>query len=195
MPRIEAENIEKHIRLQTERILAAAGELFGRRGYRDTDMGDIAKAVGLARNSLYRYYPNKDHILLACLERDMGPSLDRIRALENDYPDPRERLQVWLDLQLQIAEVSCHGAMQMVEDIRANSPQLRKQISALHEPPEQVLHTAVGEILNGSGRDAELVGGMISSMVRSAAATAMRTGKQAEIRAELGASVARVLES
>jgi AcrR family transcriptional regulator len=81
MPRIEAANIEEHVRLQTGRILTAATQLFRDLGYRGTDMEDIAQAVGLARNSLYRYYPNKDHILLACVLRDMVPFVEELQSL------------------------------------------------------------------------------------------------------------------
>lgn len=79
MPRIEAANIEEHVRRQTGRIRSAATQLFRDLGYRGTDMEDIAQAVGLARNSLYRYYPNKDHILLACVLRDMVPFVEELK--------------------------------------------------------------------------------------------------------------------
>jgi AcrR family transcriptional regulator len=82
VPKISAANIEEHIRVQDGRILDAARALFSANGYRGTDMGDIAKAMGLARNSLYRYYSNKDHILVAVMQRDMIPYVARNRALE-----------------------------------------------------------------------------------------------------------------
>ena len=65
MPRIAAANIKEHVRIQSEKILDAANVLFRNNGYHHTDISDIGSAIGLARNSLYSYFPNKDHILLA----------------------------------------------------------------------------------------------------------------------------------
>lgn len=193
MPRIEAENIDQHIRLQTQRILDAASQLFAERGYRNTEVRDIASAVGLARNSLYRYYPNKDHILLACLQREMEPHLDRIRELEDIHADPLQRIDAWIDLQLDIAATSCHSMMHMANEIRENSPELRADISALHQPTGDVLATAVASLLAGSGRDAGLVSEMIASMLRSAAAVGMRGGDPDVITRELKDSISRIL--
>ena len=72
MPKINAASIEEHVSRQKELLLDEASKLFRRKGFRATDMADIANAMGLARNSLYRYYPNKDHILVACVQRDMS---------------------------------------------------------------------------------------------------------------------------
>jgi AcrR family transcriptional regulator len=193
MPRIEAESIQAHVRIQTGRIIDAAARLFNERGYRATDLSDIAREVGLARNSLYRYYSSKDHILLACLERDMGPSLARIRELETAIADPRERIDAWLELQMEIAATTCEGSMQMVEEVSASSPELRRQIAALHEPPASVLRAAMKQALAGSDRDPELLSAMITSMVRSAASYAMRSGQRPQALEQLKAAVGRVL--
>jgi len=193
MPRIEAESIQAHVERQNDRILDAASELFRESGYRGTDLSDIAAQVGLARNSLYRYYASKDHILIACLEREMAPLLDELRRLEQLAPDPRERIRRWIDLQLKIAATSCHGAMQMLDDVSRSAPELGGQIAALHEPASAVLRTAVAQLLAGSDRDAELASSMIASMLRSAAAHAMQHGREAEVKEQLEAAVARVL--
>ncbi|MDP7661245.1 MAG: helix-turn-helix domain-containing protein, partial [Gammaproteobacteria bacterium] len=79
-----------HIRNQGKRILDAAQDLFTTRGYQGTDMADIAESMGLARNSLYRYYSNKDHILVAIVRRDMVPFFDQFNAIEHLIADPKE---------------------------------------------------------------------------------------------------------
>lgn len=43
-----------------ERALAAALELFGRRGYAGVSMNDIAQAVGVRAPSLYKHFDSKD---------------------------------------------------------------------------------------------------------------------------------------
>lgn len=193
MPKIAAANIEEHVRQQTGRILNAALELFSQHGYRGTDMGDIAQAMGLARNSLYRYYPSKDHILVAVMQRDMVPYVERIDALEQSHPEPSARLDAWLDLQMELATGPCHATIKMLGDMRESSQELRREIGALHEPPRRVLKGAVASLLAGSGRDPKLVSAMISNMVQAAGALAMGSDDVAGVARELKRSVRSVL--
>ncbi len=195
MPRIEAENIQAHVRQQTDRIVDAASKLFSERGYQGTELSDIAKEVGLARNSLYRYYPNKDYVLLACLKRDMAPGLARLRKLEDSVKDPRKRIEAWIALQMEIALTTCHDAIHMLADTSENSDDFRRQISALHEPPAQVLRRALDELFANTNRDVALMSAMITSMVHAAASRAMETGQQSAVLAQVSAAVRQVLLS
>ncbi|UCG71725.1 MAG: TetR/AcrR family transcriptional regulator [Chromatiales bacterium] len=195
MPRIEAESIEAHVEAQNQRILDAAMALFEERGYAGTELRDIAGSVGLARNSLYRYYPGKDHILLACLHREMGPRLERIRTLDEQFPDAQARIDAWLDVQMDIAATSCHGAIRLVENLRDHSPEFRDEVHKLHEPAADVLQRAVGELLASSGRDVELVAAMVSSLLNAAARKMMESGGRHEVMAELKRSVQSLLEA
>lgn len=194
MPKISAASIEEHIQAQTGRILDAASELFSVNGYGDTDMGDIAKAVGLARNSLYRYYSNKDHILVAVMQRDMVPYVARIRALEDDISDARERIDAWLDLQIELATGPCHATIKMLGDMREASQEFRQEMGALHEPPREVLKAAVARLMKGTGRDVQTICVMISGMVQSAGALAMESERAAAIARELKISVGKILD-
>ena len=195
MPRIEADSLEEHVRIQTNRILDAAVALFDDRGYSGTELRDIAGSIGLRRNSLYRYFSNKDHILLACLQREMAPHLARVRKLEQSIPDPRQRVDAWIDLQMQIVTTACHGMMRMAGELSDSSPELRKDIMALHEPLNQVLQQAVQELLRDSQRDAALVGDMIAGMLRAAATRALAQDESAQISEQLKDAVRRVLNT
>lgn len=194
-PRIDAASIEEHVRAQNGRILDAAGRLFRERGYRQTDMDDIARAVGLARNSLYRYYRNKDFILLACVARDMGDWMAEMRNLEALHPDPRERLGVWLDMQVDIATSPVHATLEMMGEIRADAPELRRQLMQLHEAPAAALEGTVAELVRGRRRDAALLIALIRGMVDGAASHAMRRDNKAAVKRELRRSVERILDT
>ena len=194
MPKIAASNIEEHIRQQTGRILHAASELFNERGYRNTDMGYIAKSMGLARNSLYRYYASKDHILVAVMQRDMLPFVERTLQLKSQFEDPAERIDAWLELQIELATGPCHSMMMMLGDLGEVSDELRSEIRALHEPPRAVLESSVAELLKGRPRDAKVVSAMIGGMVQSAGAMAMQNNQSREVAAELKKSVRKLFD-
>ncbi len=53
-----------------DRILRAAAACFRERGVEGTSMGDIAAAAGLQRPNLYRYFPNKEALVLEVLMRE-----------------------------------------------------------------------------------------------------------------------------
>jgi AcrR family transcriptional regulator len=195
MPRIEAETIEEHVRLQTARVLDAAGELFRSRGFRATDMADIASALGLARNSLYRYYPNKEHILVACVERDMEPFLKRIEGLERSFPRPRARIDAWIDMAIDMATSPEHATMELMREVQESSAELREKIMLLHELPGAVLERAVTAVLGRGRRDPTLVAAMIAGMVQSGARQALTRARKAAVKRELKSSVARLLRS
>lgn len=194
MPRIDAASIEEHVRLQTARILDAATALFRERGYGKTDMDDIAHAVGLARNSLYRYYKNKDFILLACVERDMGAFVERMRTLDSLYPDPVQRIGAWLDMQMDMATSPAHATMELMAEIRTDAPELRKRLMELHDAPGNVLQGTVAEIARGKRRDTGLIIALIKGMVEAAAGQAMRRENKMAVKRELRRAVERVIE-
>jgi AcrR family transcriptional regulator len=52
-----------------ERILAAAERCIDRHGIRKTTMDDIASEVGLSRPSVYRYFADRDDLLIELISR------------------------------------------------------------------------------------------------------------------------------
>lgn len=50
-------------------ILDAAVRLFGVRGFNETTVEEIAEAAGVAKGTIYLYFPSKDHILMALKKR------------------------------------------------------------------------------------------------------------------------------
>jgi AcrR family transcriptional regulator len=194
MPRIDADSIAEHVRIQTARILDAANRLFRERGYRNTDLEDIAAAVGLARNSLYRYYPGKDHILLACVRRDMVPFVAGLKALGTRYPDPMQRLGAWLDAQLEMATGPAHATLEMVAEIGQAGPGLQRQLAALHELPAGVIEATVTELLHGARRDVRVVTALVGGLVDAAARQVLRGAPRATVRRELRRAVAGLFD-
>jgi len=58
-----------------ERILAAAAEVFGRRGL-DVSLDDIAAAAGVGVGTVYRRFPDKDALIDALFEEKIGRAVE-----------------------------------------------------------------------------------------------------------------------
>ncbi|MFN8040539.1 MAG: helix-turn-helix domain-containing protein [Acidimicrobiales bacterium] len=193
MPRITAPTVAEHVRLQERAILDAAGRLFAERGVSGTDLGDIAAEVGLARSSLYRYFPDKDHILLAWFERELQPVIDQSATLlEGDDP-PVERIVRWMRFQIDyVADPSHDLAPRLAAEIGAVSQEVQHAIAAghmrLYGQPAALVAEAVPP-----GRDARLVLGVLGGILRATGEAVAAGTPLALARAELDRDVRAVL--
>src|ERR1700744_5807420 len=73
-----------------ERILAAAERCIDRHGIRKTTMDDIACEVGLSRPSVYRYFTDRDDLLIELISRHARALLGRARksiSRQSSLPD------------------------------------------------------------------------------------------------------------
>jgi AcrR family transcriptional regulator len=52
-----------------EKIVASALDLFTASGFADTQMTDIARAIGMSRTSLYRYFRDKLELSIVIVVR------------------------------------------------------------------------------------------------------------------------------
>jgi AcrR family transcriptional regulator len=178
--------------------------LFAQNGFHATDLGDIAREVGLARNSLYRYYANKDELLLACIQEDMAPYLQRLQLLAEEYPDPIERIMAWLGLQFELATGPTHATMELIAEVRESSKGLKKQVAHLHTAPNIFLEQALQELRDKkSGKKSvarasvAIQAAMIGGMVLAATGHALQLDMKAQIlvRSELKNAVRAIVST
>jgi TetR/AcrR family transcriptional regulator, mexCD-oprJ operon repressor len=70
-------------------ILDAAGQLFALEGER-ASMNDVAAAAGVARATVYRYFPNRDVLLDALGEATLSDVESRLESARIDEVEPEE---------------------------------------------------------------------------------------------------------
>lgn len=79
-----------------DRIVEVARELFREQGY-DASLDEIAKRAGVGPGTLYRHFPQREHLLDAVLQSWVDRVADTAdRALAHQGPD-RELLVGWLE--------------------------------------------------------------------------------------------------
>lgn len=82
-----------------ERILAAAREVFARRGFRSGSLNEIATSAGLTRAGVLHHFPSKAAVLLALLD-------ERDRELpEASDAEPRSVFDLLAELEPTVSEI------------------------------------------------------------------------------------------
>jgi len=76
--------VSKRAQAQRERILAAAQKCFVEYGFHAASMASISEAAGMSPGLIYRYFENKDSIILAIIERQLEEGRANIAALRAD---------------------------------------------------------------------------------------------------------------
>ena len=78
--------------MESDRILDAAGGLFAEEGVARVGMGEIARAAGCSRATLYRYFDNREALLTSYVHREARKVGAELATLIDGIDDPRERL-------------------------------------------------------------------------------------------------------
>jgi AcrR family transcriptional regulator len=77
-------------------ILEAATRMFAEQGYRQTSMDELANAVGVAKGTLYLYFPKKVDLLISCVAFEKYRWVPQLfEILEGEGPADK-RLEQWV---------------------------------------------------------------------------------------------------
>jgi AcrR family transcriptional regulator len=71
-------------------ILAAAKRCYLSAGISATGMKEVAREAGIARSTLYRYFPGRDDLLVATIKREMEALNQKIRSKMDSLHDPAD---------------------------------------------------------------------------------------------------------
>lgn len=170
MPRITAPSVAEHHARQRRRILTAAVDLFIERGYDRVSLADIATQVGLARNSLYRYFASKADILVVWFHDELERHVATSAATMADDGDPVQRITAWVDDQLDYAGRPEHALAVIIPRIEPElAPDIRAELAAGRERLSGPLREAIAEAGSPDEATARATAELISGLVLAAA--------------------------
>lgn len=78
-------------------IASDAIEVFSQKGYYNTNLKDIAKAAGMGRTSLYKYFRNKDEIYYYIVKRAYRCYNERVEHVQQLKMSNLERIEHLVD--------------------------------------------------------------------------------------------------
>ncbi|HEX5946102.1 MAG TPA: helix-turn-helix domain-containing protein [Acidimicrobiales bacterium] len=203
MPRITGPDIATHVAQQEAAVVRAAVGLFAERGYTAVTLADIATEVGLARTSLYRYFPDKDHILLAWLRTEIDGLIERSQAIAAAERPAIERLTSWFHLQLDYLDDPEHQVFATIAATMGTlGPAVRAELTTQHQRLYATVETIVADALSTSStaarpgrRDPAVVAALVIGLFRAAGDALARGGDRAVIGPELDRSAAALLSA
>ncbi|ARO34296.1 TetR family transcriptional regulator protein (plasmid) [Rhizobium sp. NXC14] len=78
----------------SDHILASAGALFYREGIRAVGIDRIIDETKIAKATLYRHFPSKDHLVAAYLQDRHERVIRSLESVLDEAPNPRDQLNL-----------------------------------------------------------------------------------------------------
>jgi len=124
--------IEKHPMTTSDRIVAAALELFAAQGYRGTSVGEIEAAAGLSPRSgaLYKHFPSKAAVLEAAIQQ-RSDDVDAAESVIRLLPLGDIRAELTLLARLALAQLARERSLARI--IMKEGDQFPALVSAFYE--------------------------------------------------------------
>lgn len=83
-----------------DEIIAAAQKRFGLYGYKKTSMIEIANDLKLSKGLLYYYFPDKEHLYNAVIEKEVEVFQENVSQKLQQHSDPAEKLREFAHIRL-----------------------------------------------------------------------------------------------
>lgn len=174
MPRIEAATVAEHNVMRRRQVVDAAVEVLTEKGVAGLHPAAVAARTGLARSTMYQYYPSTQALLGAAVEAMLAAARDRALAAVAGADTPVARVTAYLHSAMAEAQ-SGHG--RLAEIATLPMPEVcREGIRALHEQMTEPLRQALAE---AGTPDPGAVAGFVNAVV-NAVAVAIRHGAPPE---------------
>lgn len=98
-----------------ERLIAAAENVFARRGFHAATVPEIAAAAGVSVGLMYRYFKGKEELAVAIVDRDRDEILAAVEGLGATTADPQEALGLLLEGWIDVALADRRGCALVAE--------------------------------------------------------------------------------
>ena len=94
------ERRQRHHELSRAQLLDAAEEVFGRKGFHDTTLREIAELAEFSVGSVYSFFQSKDDLFRSIFSRRGEQFMDAMRAVLDLDGDPARQIHELVDMQV-----------------------------------------------------------------------------------------------
>jgi len=135
-----------------KRLVQAALELFGRRGYHDTSIADILEQSGCTRGILYYYFSSKEELGYAAIDEELRSLFEQgaVSHLQSDE-HPIDRLVQTLDAMPTVSDPGVTGSSVANVSLRMASvhdgfrKRLAERVAPADEQVEEIARRGVAD--------------------------------------------------
>lgn len=171
MPRISAATVAEHHAQQRLALVRAARELLEGGDADAVTFAAVARSTGLARNSVYKYFPGRPELLAAVVEDAMPRWTEAIRAGMAAAHTPRERIAAYVSAQLELVRTGEHRIAQALAGVR-DANLVRESAGRAHA---ELLTPLIGALTELGEDDPRRTAVLLQGIV-NAATTAIEAG-------------------
>jgi AcrR family transcriptional regulator len=90
----------QHLDLSRTQLLDAAEEIFGRKGYHETTLKEVAELAEFSVGSVYSFFENKEDLYVSVFVRRGDEYMPRLRSLLGDGAAPLVQLHELVDFEI-----------------------------------------------------------------------------------------------
>jgi AcrR family transcriptional regulator len=129
-----------------DEILAAALDEFIAKGFDAARIEDVARAAGLSKGAIYLYFPSKEALLRALVEREIAPLVTQLAAAAAaETADPVDMLRFALSYAAtRIRDPRIFAIPRLVISISGRFPEITRHYrAAVVEPAHQIVERLI----------------------------------------------------
>jgi AcrR family transcriptional regulator len=138
------------------RLLEAARQLFGDRGYRDAEVEEIARLAGVTKPILYRHFPGgKVEVFMAVIDEHVTRLMRVLWEAMAASNDPMERLYRGIDAYMRFAEEHPQGFRLMIAAAAEADLPAGGRLREVRESIAKGLSITIADVMRGAGLGGE----------------------------------------
>lgn len=164
MPRIDAPTVAEHSARRRAAIVNAASELLVLSGSAAVTPAAVAQQSGLARSSVYQYFPSAGSLVAIAVEEAFSRATAQVVGALAGATTPAQRIAAYVDSALGAA-IDGHRPMSSL-DLPSLPAECRDRVTELHA---SLIAPLVSALDDAGSIDAAGVAGLVNAVVVAAA--------------------------
>jgi AcrR family transcriptional regulator len=131
---------------RSSEILGAARRVFARKGFAGASVDDVAEAAGLAKGTVYSYFPSKRDLYLAALHQGIAELIEETKRNVDAARTTSEKIRAFIAARIRYAETDRDFvAIYHAEFGPVHPASLKKEFKQLYQEQMLVLQAVIEE--------------------------------------------------
>ncbi|MGE5134715.1 MAG: TetR/AcrR family transcriptional regulator [Gemmatimonadota bacterium] len=163
MPKISAATVPEHRARQRRALIAAAVDILAESGAAAVTPAAVGARAGLARSSVYQYFPSTAALLATLVEEAFADWNATVATAMAQADSPAGRIDAYLTAALRLAAAGGHRAAAALYTADL-PPECRRRVGELHREEAEPLAAAIRDLgVPDPGLTGQLLAGLLQA--------------------------------